>query len=123
MGLIARIILMLINHQAKLRFLAKAKKTGTLAYLKALQGSRRVLILLLGAFMFVQVMLMAGFGALITGFMLWDYEYKLQVLFAIFLALFMVPFALLAFMFSEAVWYKYSGAKKLVEDIRQDDAA
>src|SRR5690606_25698627 len=96
------------------------KKTGTLAYLRALQGSRLVLVAGLLAFFILQFMILAAFGALITGFMLWDQDqgFKLQILFGIFTGMFALPALVLAIVLSERFWYKYSGAAKLVEEIR-----
>lgn len=121
MHFIWRLLLSLIRHQAKLRFLAEAKKTGTIAYLRAVNGSRRFLIGALAAFLLLQFMVLAGFGALVTGFMLWeaDQTLKLQILFAIFVGLFGIPALLLAFLFSERLWYKASGAEKLVNALRK----
>jgi len=81
-----------------------------------------VIVAALLAFIFLQFMVLAGFGALVTGFMLWeaDYTFKLQILFSIFLALAGLPALGLAVIFSERLWYKASGAEKLVEQIRHD---
>ncbi len=114
---------MLLRHQAKLRFLAEAKRKGTLAYLRALQGARRALIGLVLVIVMFQVMVLAGFGALITAFMLWetDYAFKLQILFAVFLALSGLPALGLAILCSERMWYKASGAQKMVENLSKDE--
>jgi hypothetical protein len=123
LNLIWRLLFTLIRHQAKLRFLSEAKRKGTLAYLRALQGARWVLIGLIMVVVLFQVMVLAGFGALITGFMLWetDYTFKLQILFAAFLALSGLPALGLAILCSERMWYKASGAEKMVERLRQDE--
>jgi len=122
LNFVLRLILMLAGHHAKMRFLREAKKMGTLAYLRALQGSRRLAIAALGAFLVLQFMVLAAFGALVTGFMLWDqdYTFKLQVLFAIFAGMFALPASLLVILFSERLWYRASGAEKLVDDLRRD---
>lgn len=121
MHILRRLLLSLIRHQAKLRFLNEVKKTGTIAYLRAVNGSRRFLIGALAAFVLLQFMVLAGFGALVTGFMLWeaDQTLKLQILFAIFLGMFGIPALLIVFLFSEKLWYKASGAEKLVNAIRK----
>ena len=123
MNLLWRLLLMLIRHQAKLRFLSEAKRKGTLAYLRALQGARRALIGLVLVIVMFQVMVLAGFGALLTGFTLWeaDYTFKLQILFAVFLALAGLPALGLAILCSERIWYKASGAEKMVDRLRQDE--
>lgn len=114
---------MFLRHQAKLRIVAQAKKTGTLAYLRAVQGTRRAMAAALLAFFMLQFMVLAAFGALITGFMLWeaDQYFKLQILFAIFLAVAGIPALVLAVLFSERLWYKFSGAKKMVDGLRKED--
>lgn len=121
MNFIWRLLLLLVKHQAKLRFLAQAKKTGTLAYLRALQGTRRVMVAVLLAFLMLQFMVLAAFGALITGIMLWDADqhFKLQILFAAFLGIAGLPALVLSVLFSERLWYKISGAEKLVENVRE----
>jgi hypothetical protein len=116
-----RLVLMLIRHQAKLRLLTEVKKKGAIAYLRAVNGSRRFLIGALVAFILLQFMVLAGFGALITGFMLWeaDHALKLQILFGVFVGLFSVPALFLSFLFSERLWYKASGAEKIIDAVHK----
>lgn len=80
-------------------------------------------MLLLAAFLMLQIMVLAGFGTLITGFMLWDTDqtFKLQLLFGIFLGLCGLPALALAVLFSERLWYKLSGAEKLVAQVLEQD--
>jgi hypothetical protein len=117
--LIWRLILMFLRHRAKMMVVAKAKKAGTLAYLRAVQGSRRALMLALAAFLLLQTMLLAGFGALVTGFMIWDTDpaFKWPLLFGIFLGMFALPALALVVLFSERLWYRASGAKKMVDSL------
>jgi hypothetical protein len=117
---IFRILFFLIGQRAKVQIIREAKKHGVLAYLKMLQGSRRVLMVALAAFLILQLMLLSLVGALVSGFMLWDtdFQFKMQVLFGMFLALFALPFIGLLILFSERLWYKASGAQKMVEDLQ-----
>ncbi len=57
-------------------------------------------------------MVLSGFGALVTGFILWDHDFagKMEILFWIFVGLFSVPTILLTILLSERAWYKVSGA-------------
>lgn len=120
MNFILRLIFMLIGHQAKLRLLREAKKTGVVAYLRVLQSSRYVLVAGLLAFLMLQFMVLAAFGAIVAGVMLLDQDFKLklEILFWFFTAMFTLPALALAIVFSERVWYRYSGAQKMVEDLR-----
>lgn len=120
MNLIVRLILFVIGHQAKLRVIKEAKRHGVVAYMKALQGTRRGLIAALAAFFILQLMLLSFVGALVTGLLLWEaeIELKMQILFGVFLSLFALPFLGLVVLFNERLWYKVSGAQKMVEDLR-----
>lgn len=114
---------MVLKHRAKLRVVSKVRRAGVLAYLRAVQGSRYALIAALSAFLILQCMVMAAFGALITGFMLWDEDptFKLQILFGIFTAMFALPALALLYILSERKWYKLSGAEKLVEEFQREN--
>lgn len=120
MRFILRLIFMLIGHQAKLRVLREAKKTGLVAYMRVLQGSRYVVIAFLLAFFILQFMLLSLVGAIVTGVMLWeqDLKLKLEVLFWFFTAMFSLPVLALSLGLSERVWYRVSGAKKMVDDLQ-----
>ena len=120
MNWIFRILFFLIGQRAKVQIIHEAKKHGVLAYLRILHGSRRVLMVALAAFLILQLMLLSLVGALVTGFMLWDtdFQFKMQVLFGVFLALFALPFLGLLVLFSERLSYKASGAQKMVEDLQ-----
>ncbi|MBX3020735.1 MAG: hypothetical protein KF799_03595 [Bdellovibrionales bacterium] len=117
---ILRLIFFLIGQRAKIEAMREAKRYGVIAYMRALQGTRRVLILALLAFLVLQLMLISLVGALVVGFQLWNEEphFKMQVLFGVFATLFTLPALGLCVVFSERVWYKLSGAEKMVNDVQ-----
>lgn len=118
-----RLAMLFLGQQVQNRMMDQAKRQGVLAYLQVMQTSRRVIVLTLLAFLILQSMVIAGFGALITGFMIWNYEDKLPVLFGIFLGMCLLPLIVLMILASERVWYKATGAQKLVEDLNKKNAA
>ncbi len=113
---------MILGQQAKKGVLRQAKRTGLLAYLRVLRGTRRFLILSLATFLILQFMVLAAFGALVTGFMLWDHDFaaKIEILFYVFLGMFSLPAIALLVLFSERIWYKASGAARIVDSLRND---
>lgn len=121
MSLLLRIVWLIIGHRAKLKMVTEAKRHGVIAYLKVLQGSRRALVALLVAGFILQLMILSFVGALVIGVWLLELEAqtKLIVLFGIFASLFSIPAALLAYVLSERVWYKASGAEKIVESLHK----
>jgi hypothetical protein len=84
-----------------------------------MQGTRHALLAALLTFFFLQTIVFAAGGALVTGFWLWDYDLhlKLQLAFGICLGMFFLPVLLLAVIFSERLWYRVSGAEKMVNEI------
>lgn len=100
--------------------LRKAKRQGVLAYLRVLQGSRRVILAVLFVFAIFQLMLLSFVGALVSGVWLLDLPAatKFEILFVLFATLFGVPALGLAILMSERVWFKASGARKMVEDLQ-----
>lgn len=122
MNWIIKLVLMFIGHQAKVGVLREVKRTGALAYLRVLQGSRRFLILSLAAFLILQLMVLSAFGALVTGFLIWNHDFaaKMEILFWVFAALFSLPFMALLVGFSERFWYKASGAERIVDSLRNE---
>lgn len=95
----------------------RAKVQGVLIYLKTLQVARLSLVGILVVFSLVQLILFGFVGALITGVWLLpqDPQMKLEILFGIFVVLFVALLALLIFAFSEKIWYNLSGAEEMVE--------
>lgn len=122
-----RILWWVMGLEAKRRLVVQAKRQGIIAYLKVLQVSRRLLLAILLGFLFLQLIMLAGVGALVTGVWLLELEpqIKLQILFWSFLFLFLVPVGLLGFLFSEHLWYRASGAEKMVDDylVKNEPAA
>ncbi len=115
MNLIFRFVLFLLGNHAKARMLRDIRAKGVIFYLRAIQTSRLLLIGALTAFLVLQVMMISGFGMLLTGFWLWDTEAatKVEILFWIFTGLFSVPFVLLLILLSERLWFRLSGAKDI----------
>jgi hypothetical protein len=113
---------MFLGAEVKKTVVREVKRKGVIAYLRTLQGARRFVILCLAAFLVLQVMIFSGFGALVTGFLLWDYDFaaKIEILFGVFLGLFAFPFIAFLVICSERFWYKASGAERLVESLRND---
>jgi hypothetical protein len=113
---------MFLGAEVKKAVVREAKRKGVIAYLRTLQGTRRFVILCLAAFLVLQIMIFSGFGALVTGFLLWDYDFaaKIEILFGVFIGFFALPFIALLIIFSERFWYKASGAERLVESLRND---
>ena len=111
------------GKQLQNEFVRKAKRKGLAAYLRLVQGGRYFLVAILCAFLMLQTMMLAAFGALVTGFLLWDFDKqsKLQILLGLFLTLFFVPLALLIWGLSERTWFRASGAAKLMQDLNRDE--
>jgi hypothetical protein len=97
------------------------RKKGILAYLKALQVLRKSLAGSIFLFLFLQLMLVGFIGSIVVGVFLipQDLEIRLWVLFGVFAFFFVVPMVVLLFVFSEKVWYKLSGAEKMVADLQE----
>src|SRR5882757_2399603 len=110
MGLkwIWRLLFYLAGQQFKGGVVRRAKRAGVLAYLKAMEGSREVLIIALLLFFVFHFIVLAGAGALVTGIWLLDVEpqTKLLVLFASFATLFFIPLIILCVALSSRGWYK-----------------
>lgn len=128
MNWLLKLLWFLYGQKVKLDIVQKAKRQGVVAYMRVLQGSRRVLIVALAGIVLIQTVMLAGFGALVTAFMLWNHDFdgKIEILFYLFLGLFVVPLALVAWLLSERTWYRISGAKKMVDEVlaaRDSDAA
>ena len=117
---ILRILIFFLGEFVKGRMVLRAKRRGVVTYLKALQGSRRILLIAVSVFFVFNVVALAGIGTFVTGVMLLDLDQrqKLWILFGVFAALFFIPVIALVIAFNERVWYKMSGAEKMVEDLR-----
>lgn len=126
-GFLWRIALNLFRQYAKKRIFTEAKRQGVIVYLRILRVTRLMLLAAMASFIFLQVMIIGLFGALVTGFYLWDHDFqaKMEILFGVFLGTFLLPALILIIGFSERFWYKASGAQKLVEELAAEgeDAA
>jgi len=97
------------------------RKKGVLAYLKALQVIRAGLAGSLFLFLFLQLMVVGFVGSVVVGVFLLpqDLEVRLWILFGVFATFFVLPLIILLVVFSERVWYKMSGAEKMVSELRE----
>lgn len=109
---------MLWGQQALVR---ECKRRSLAVYLRAIRAARLSVIGVLFTFLFLQLMMLSGIGALVTGFMLWnrDFQSKIEILFWIFAGTFGVPAILLAVLLSERLWLRISGARKMLDDLEQ----
>jgi len=114
-----RLLWLFVRERAKRDIVNTARRRGTLAYLRAVQGTRRGLMALLLSFVVLHVMILGFIGSLVTGLWLWnaDFEFKVQILFGVFLGLWTLPAILLFVLFSERLWYRVSGAEKMMRDL------
>lgn len=97
------------------------RKKGVLMYLRALQVLRASLAGSIALFFFLQLMLVGFVGAIVVGVFLipQDLEVRLWILLGIFGVLFLLPLCILLYAFSEKVWYRMSGAEKMVADLQE----
>ena len=100
----------------------ECRRRGLAAYLRALRAARWTFIGLLFTFLFLQLMVVAGVGAVVTGLLLseGDLQAKLQILFWICVALFSLPALAVTVLLSERFWLKASGAQRLIDDLEGD---
>ena len=119
MNTIWRILLFVFKAYVKGQVVNEVRRRGTLAYLKTVNATRLILIGALLSFIFLQMMVISLIGVIVTGFFLWEHEFqaKLEILFWIFLGMFTLPALLLIVGLSERLWYRVSGAKKMVDDL------
>ena len=110
-----------LELNAKRRLLKEINRKGLVAYLRFLNASRRLLATVLGLFVFLQLMIISFVGALVTGVLRWtpDAKTQLEILFFAFCAMFVFPAIILLVAFSEKLWFKVSGAQKLVDKARE----
>lgn len=116
---VLRLLWFLFGDEAKRKVVNSAKRKGVLAYLKALQVGRRAFLVAVLCIMFLQLTVFAGVGALITGILLWDadFQFKMEVLFWICIGALVVPGVLIGILLSERLWYRFSGAEKMLQDL------
>lgn len=103
----------------KAKALSQAKETGIKAYLRMLQGLR---LSGLGFIALAIVLQLTAFGlALMIGALVFlsplDLEMKLWLVFGFGSLLFLLPVLAILVLFSERLWYRASGAEKLVNSV------
>lgn len=96
----------------------QVKRKALLIYLKTLQAMRRSIILAFLIFCFIQLMVLGFLGTAVTAIWLLpqDTNTKLYILLGFFAFLFTIPFLALCFILSERMWFRFSGAEKLLKD-------
>lgn len=96
----------------------KLQGKGILFYLKALRAVRGGTLGALIVFLFLQTMMLSFLGLVTVGVFLTieDQHTRLMILLGVFGTLFIVPFIGVAALFSEKLWYRASGAEKMVEE-------
>lgn len=111
-----RLLWLFWGKQALVR---EAKRRSLATYLRFLRGARYSLLLLLSTFLVLQLMMLSLVGALVTAVILWDHDFqaKMEVLFWIFAGTFTVPAFIFAVLMSEFLWYRLSGARRLMDDL------
>lgn len=97
------------------------RKKGVLAYLRALQVIRKSLAGSIFLFVFLQLMVVGFVGSIVVGVFLipQDLEVRLWILLGVFGVFFLLPLFVLMYVFSEKVWFKLSGAEKMVADLQE----
>jgi len=105
-------------------FIKKALKSfqskGILVYLNALQITRKSTIGAVFIISALQLIVWGICGSIGAGVFLlpYDLETKIWILFCISLGLFFIPALILIYVLSEKVWYKASGAEKVVASLK-----
>lgn len=116
-----RLALLWLKGVAKRGALNAVKRRGVLVYLRALDGTRRAMILAIVVFCLLQLMILALAGAVVSGVLLLDVDFdtKMRVLFYACLALFGLPACALGYLLSARVWFRHSGAERMIEDLKR----
>lgn len=96
------------------------KRRSLVVYLRIVRSTRLTVLTVFAIGIFLQVMVLSAVGALVTGFILWNHDFaaKMEILFWIFTGTFAVPAILLAILMSEYFWLRISGAKRLMDSVR-----
>lgn len=119
MGWLGKIFSYLLGQMAYQYAFGKVKKKAVLIYLKTLQAMRRSMLIAVLTFCFLQLMILGFLGTVVTAIWLspQDTTTKLYILLSFFAFLFFVPFIVLCVVFSQRVWFRVSGAEKLLKEI------
>ncbi|AZZ38137.1 hypothetical protein CIK05_15450 [Bdellovibrio sp. qaytius] len=119
MGFTRKIFSYFLSQMAYQYAFGKVKKKAVLIYLKALQAMRRSMLIAVMVFCFLQLMIFGFLGTVATAIWLMpqDTNTKLYYLLGFFAFIFTVPFVALCFIFSEKLWFRISGAEKLLKEV------
>lgn len=119
MGWLAKTASYFIGQMAYQYVFGKVKKKAVLIYLKTLQAMRRSIAVGLIVFCILQFMVFGFLGLVVTSIWLLpqDTDAKLFILLGFFAFIFFVPFIVLCYILSERVWFRISGAEKLLKDV------
>lgn len=112
-------------HRQRIKAVTRLRSEGVRVYMKVLQGVRMSLVGVIAAIIALQL-LGLGFAMMASASVFlspWDLETKLWVIFGIGAGLFTLPFLVLAIIFSERLWYKVSGAERMVDELLHDKAS
>lgn len=111
--------------QAKLNAVEQAKANGIQAYLKLLRGAKLTLAGGIAALFFLQ-MFAFGLALMLSAAMFLlplDLEMKLWLVFGLGALLFFAPLIILLFLFSDRIWYRATGAEKMVNQVLEKNAS
>ena len=99
----------------------RAKYQGAVAYLRVIQGSRQIVVVILLTAFLMHAVALSFLGVVMSGVWLLDIapENKLWILFGTFLGFFVILTVALVLALSERVWFKASGAEKIVDFLRK----
>lgn len=119
MGWLRKIFSYFLSQMAYQYAVGHVKKKAILIYLKTLQAMRRSLMVAVVAFCFLQVMIFGFLGSVVTAVWLLpqDIDTKLYILLGFFAFMFVIPFIAICFFLSERMWFRLSGAEKLLKEV------
>lgn len=102
------------------RLVREVRRRSLAVYLRVIRSTRLTVLTVFAIGIFLQVLVLSAVGALVTGFILWNHDFaaKMEILFWIFTGTFAVPAILLAVLMSEYFWLRISGAKRLMDSLR-----
>jgi hypothetical protein len=96
-----------------------AKVRGLKTYLKVLQGARWSLMGVVSLFAMIQFMCLGLAVMLAAGVFLspWEMDQKLWAALGVGAFLFIIPAIVMMILFSQRLWYRVSGASKMVDKV------
>ncbi len=120
MNVILNLVFIFIQNFFIKKALKGVQQKGLLIYLNALQVARKSTIGAVFIISVLQIMVWGLCGSIGAGVFLlpYDLETKIWLLFGISLGLFLIPALILIYVLSEKVWYKASGAEKIVTSLK-----